>query len=292
VNQKVRELHIEQAFQERRRAISHTVAELRLHLLISLEHDGIDRDRYVLSVWRQDDADVWPPPRTEIRDVEFDLIELAFDEVVVSAERAWAGQRAAVTLEVLLPRELLQLPIQRWSKEHESGQPQPLCLDYIIRLRSLERMKSTHWHRVWRERWQSMKADPSPSRIHFANGHTERVDVALRDQDSVAMVLAAAPPPRHSEGASIDEFTAALRSGLPVLLWHPAGTSEALHELVTWLVGRGGLIGLPERTKESRRATLGSSVMPFDNNLARDLVVLWDDADRTVVLGFPPHASS
>jgi hypothetical protein len=221
--------------------------------------------------------------------VELDHLERAFDEVVVAAERAWADQHLSVTLEVLLPRELLHLPIQRWSKEHESGQPQPLCLDYIIRLRSLERMKSTHWHRAWRERWQSMQADPSPARIHFANGSAERVDVILRDQDSVAMVLTSAPPP---QGALLDEFTAALRSGLPVLLWHPLGTSEELQKLVIWLAERGGLIGLPERTKESRRAMLGSSGLPFDNDLVRDLVVLWDDPDRTVVLGFASNASS
>jgi hypothetical protein len=98
------------------------------------------------------------------------------------------------------------------------------------------------------------------------------------------MVLTTAPLPQHSDGASVDEFTAALRSGLPVLLWHPAGTSEELHELVAWLVAHDGLIGLPERTKESRRATLGPSPLSFGGNLARDLVVLWDDPERTVVL--------
>jgi hypothetical protein len=292
VEEKVRQLHIEEAFQERRRTMSHSVDEPRLHLLISLDHDGIASDRYLLSAWRQDAPDVWPPPRTEIRDVELEHMERAFDEVVVSAERAWADQHASVTLEVLLPRELLHLPVQRWSKEHESGQPQPLCLDYDVRVRSLERMKFTHWHRVWRERWISMQADPSPARIHFANGDVDRVDVVLRDQNAVAMVLTAAPLAEQGGGARFDEFTAALRSGLPVLLWHPAGTSKELHELVTWLVGRGGLIGLPERTKESRRAMLGSSILPFGNGLIGDLVVLWDDPDRTVVLGFSSNASS
>ena len=292
VEEKVRHLRVEEAFQERRRAMSRPADAPQLHLLISLDHDGIDSNRYVLSAWRQDVPGAWPPPKTEIRDVELDHMERILDEVVVSAERSWADQHAAVILEVLLPRELLHLPVQRWSKEHESGQPQPLCLDYDVRVRSLERMKFTHWHRVWRERWISMQADPSPARIHFANGGPDRVDVVLRDQDAVAMVLAAAPVVEQSDRAKFDEFTAALRSGLPVLLWHPAGISKELHELVTWLVGRGGLIGLPERTKESRRAMLGRSLLPFDNSLIGDLVVLWDDPDRTVVLGFSSSASS
>ena len=292
VAQKVRELEVVEAFGEHRRTMSRTAGEQRLHLLISLDHDGIEPGRCVLSVWRQDDPEVWPPARSDIRNVELNHVEQVFDQAVVSAEEAWARQRAVVTLEVLLPRDLVHLPVHAWSKEHESGQPQPLCLDYIIRLRSLDRLKSRFWHRSWRERWRSLQADPSPSRIHFAgaNGGTERVDVLLRSQDSVAMVLNAPPPPRP-DGRSVDEFTAALRSGLPVLFWHPDASPEALRDLVMWLVSGGSLIDLPERTQESRRAALGASAVPFDRDLARDLVVLWDDPERIVVLDRSSNAS-
>jgi hypothetical protein len=286
VDRQVRRMHIEEAFEERRAAVTRAVAvEQHLHLVISLEHDGIDVDRYVLSAWRQDDPDAWTPVRSDIREVGRDDIERVVGEVVVAAEQAWADQGAAVTLEVFLPRELLALPVHSWCKEHDSGQPQPLCLDYIIRVRSLDRLKARHWHRVWRERWRSMRADPSPARIHFAEEGEERVDVALRDHDSVAMVLHA--PPLFSVSTTVDEFTAGLRSGLPVLLWCPGASSEELHELVTGLVERGGLFDLPYQSKKVRRAALRSSVYPFDSAHASDLVVLWDDPDRTVEAGQP-----
>ena len=289
INEQVRRLTIGDAFARRRRAMAYLVEEPRLHLLIALDRDGISARRYVLSVWRQDDPDVWPPARTDVRTVDIDRIERIFDDVVVAAERAWAGQRATVTLEVMLPRELVQLPVHSWCKELESGQPQPLCLDYIIRLRSLDRLKAAHWHRAWRERWLSMHADPSPARIHFAgaNGDSGRVDVALREQNAVAMVLTE-PPPRQPE-ATVDEFIAAMRSGLPIVIWHPHATPEELETYLTELISPGTLIDLPERTKKSRMSALGPA---SDGNLARDLVVLWDDPDRTVVLGYPPIASS
>jgi hypothetical protein len=292
IDQKVRQLRVAPAFTARRAAPSHVADDPRLHLLILLDHDAIEPDRYLLSVWRQDDPAEWPPARDDIRDLGPADIERAVDEVVVAAERAWAGQRAAVTLEFLLPRALFHLPVHRWSKEHASGYPQPLCLDYIIRLRSLDRMKSTHWHRAWRERWHSMKADPSSTRIHFesTDNGAGPVDVALRDQDSVAIVFGGAPSERP-RGAGVDVLTAALRSGLPVLLWHPEATSEALQEIISWLVEGNGLSGLPERTQESRRAALGSSVLPFNRKLAQDLVVLWDDPDRTVALDHPSNAT-
>jgi hypothetical protein len=292
IGQKVRQLRVKPAFEARRAAMTRVVDDPRLHLMILLAHDAIEPDRYLMSVWRQDDPTEWPPARNDVRDLRLADIERAVDEVVVAAERAWAGHRAAVTLEFLLPRSLFHLPVHRWSKEHASGNPQPLCLDYIIRLRSLDRMKSTHWHRAWRERWHSMRTDPSSDRIHFAGADNGAgpVDVALRDQDSVAMVFGG-PPPERPRGAGGDELTAALRSGLPVLLWHPEESSEGLREIVSWLVNGNGLTGLPERTQESRRAALGSSVLPFTRELAGDLVVLWDDPERTIALDHPSNAT-
>lgn len=285
VYRQVRAMRVEEAFEERRQAMARTAGgEQRLHLVISLDHDGISPGRYVLSAWRQDDPDVWAPVRSDIREVRQDEIERAVDEIVVATERAWADQQTAVILEAFLPRELLRLPVHTWSKEHDSGRPQPLCLDYVIRIRSLDRLKARHWHRVWRERWKSMHANPSPARIYFVGEGIDPVEVVLRDRDSVAMVLSAPPP--DVVGATGDDFTAGLRTGLPVLIWCP-GVTEArdLHELVTWLVERGGLFDLPHQSKKSRRAALGSSVYPFDSTHARDLVVLWDDPDRTIQVG-------
>lgn len=290
IAQQVERLNIGAAFQERRLAMTRVVDQPRLHLLIALERDGISTRRYVLSAWRQDDPEVWPPPKVDVRYVDLDGIENIFDEVIVAAERAWADQIATVTLDVLLPRELVQLPVHSWCKERDSGQPQPLCLDYTIRLRSLDRLKATHWHRAWRERWLSMHADPSPARILFAaNSYTRRADVALREHNSVAMVLTE-PPPRQPE-AKIDEFHAAMRSGLPIVIWHPYATPDELEKYLTELISSGSLIDLPERTKQSRIAALEPS--PDGNfSLASDLVVLWDDPDRQVVLGCPPNTSS
>lgn len=271
--------------------MTRVVDQPRLHLLIALERDAINARRYMLSVWRQDNPDLWPPPRVDMRYTDLDGIEDTFDEVIVAAERAWADQIATATLDVLLPRELIQLPVHSWCKERASGQPQPLCLDYTIRLRSLDRLKATHWHRAWRERWLSMHADPSTARILFADGKddTRRVDVALRERDSVAMVLTE-PPPRQPE-AKIDEFVAAMRSGLPIVIWHPYATPEELETYLTKLISSGSLIDLPERTRQSRISALEPS--SDDNlNLASDLVVLWDDPDRQVVLGCPPNTSS
>jgi vWA-MoxR associated protein C-terminal domain/vWA-MoxR associated protein middle region 0 len=261
----------------------------RLHLLIVVDPDGIDPNRYLLSSWRQDDPAQWSPARGETRMVTFEELERRVDDLVVSAERAWSGHAAEVALEFVLPRKLLNLPVHLWRKEHDSEDPRLLSRDYPIVVRSLERMRSSHWHRVWRRRWQTLMDDPSAARVHFGQptdpGERHRLDDLLHDPQWVLMVLTAPPPCQPQPGA--DELTVALRSGLPALVWHPGASAEDLREIVSWLVADGGLGDLPRRAQDSRHPVFPESAAPFDVNIARDVVVLWDNPLRLVIFDQP-----
>jgi hypothetical protein len=286
-----RRLRLEPQLQQRRASLASPVPEKSLlHLMIVMEPDGIDPNLYLVSHWRQDDAAVWPPARGETRMVTFENLEQCVDDLVVSAESAWSGHSGSVALEFVLPRALLSLPVHHWHKEHDSGDPRPLCLEYPIVVRSLERMRLPHWHRAWHRRWQTLMNDPATAGVHFAQpedtGKPHRIDAILSDQHLVLLVLSAAPSPQPTPGA--DELTAALRSGLPALVWHVKGTSELLREVVTRLVEGDGLGDLPGRTQASRQADFRTPAAPSNVNIIRDLVVLWDDPRRVVALNQPP----
>ncbi|HEU5470525.1 MAG TPA: hypothetical protein VFV67_07715 [Actinophytocola sp.] len=288
-----RRLRLGPAMRVRREHHARAFTDTRLHLMIVVLHDGIDPGRYLLSSWRQDDPAVWPPTRGEIREVALDELEPRVDELVLDAERAWSGHGGSVLLEFLLPRALLHLPVHRWCKEHDSGDPRPLFLDYPIVVRSLERMTSPHWHRVWHERWQAMVHDPSPDRVHFSQPENladrHRVDAILSSTHWTLMVLNRAPPVQHDPAAgSPDELTAALRAGMPALIWHSEASSEALRDIVNWLVKGDGMNDLPQRAQACRLAPLLEPTPPFDAELVRDLVILWDDPSRVVVLDQSP----
>ncbi len=288
----VRRLRLEPELRERRASLASRIPdESLLHLMIVVEPDGIDPHLYLVSHWRQDDAAVWPPARGQTRMVNFDDLERCVDDLVIIAERAWSGHSGSVALEFVLPRALLNMPVHRWHKEHDSGDPRPLCLDYPIVVRSLERMRLSHWHRVWHQRWQTLTNDPSAAGVHFAQptdtGGPHRIDAVLSDLCVVLMVLTEPPPQQPRPGA--DELTAALRSGLPALVWHPEVSSELLREVVARLLEGDGLGDLPGRAQASRQAAFQASAAPFDMNIIRDLVVLWDDPDRIVVLDQPPE---
>jgi len=259
----------------------------KLHLMIVVQPDGIEPDRYLVCSWRQDDPGEWPPPCGDSVLVRTADLEDHVDDLVVQAETAWSGRAADVVLEFVLPRALLNTPVHSWATERRSGDPQPLFLSYPIVVRSLERMSSRQWHRKWRLRWSALMADPSAERVYYCRAKdTEeqlRLGSILSDQHWVMMVLSESPPVHPIPGH--DQLFAAFRAGLPALVWHPSAGSDVLREVVAWLVGSDGLGDLPARTQESRQAVFRGRQVPFDIDVFRDLVVLWDDPSRLVFFG-------
>ncbi|MFI6307003.1 hypothetical protein ACIBCH_34405 [Amycolatopsis thailandensis] len=258
-----------------------------LHLMIMLEPISGDPTRCTLAFWRQDDPEVWPPALGGVREIGIEEVEFRVDDVILETEGVWSGQSMSASVEFLLPRTLINLPVQRWAKEHGTGQPQPLRYGYRLGIRSLERMRARHWHRAWHVRWDSMVENPAAERLHYSGcaefeGHP--IDAILSDDHWVGLVLAKPPSPRADPGSAPDELTSALRSGLPVVLWHPDAEPENLRELLDWVLAEErGFIELPDRRK---LANSGAAV-PFKNSLAHDLVVMWDDPKRVIVLDQP-----
>ncbi|GAA4616777.1 hypothetical protein [Saccharopolyspora hordei] len=285
-DRQARRLQLEARLEEFRATHARPVpADARLHLMIVIQHDGLDPELFTVSHWRQDDPAEWPPARGHDRSARIDEIERHVDELVVEAERAWCGHTGSVALEVVLPRALLNLPVHLWHKEHDTGMPRPLCLDYPITVRSLERMRSPHWHRMWNRRWRTLWEDPRSAVVHYARparpDNPHALDAALeRDQRCAAILLTAAPSREPRRG---DQLISALRAGLPAVFWHRTDAEpERVREVVEWLAEEGGLTELPDRTHAVRRDAHLDAPTRFDSKVVQELVVLWDDPDRLV----------
>jgi len=251
-----------------------------LHLMIVVQQDAVDTDRYVLSYWRQDDPEVWPPPLSGVHEVAVDELEYRVDDIILSAEEVWGtGPTASAVVEFVLPRNLLTLPVRQWRKEHKSGDPRPLIFDYQVRLRSLERMRALHWRRSWRLRWQTVVNHAGLDRIHpfGPTAEDKQIDAVLSDDWWLGLVLRRPPTPKPEPG---DALTAAFRAGLPLICWHPAAAPEDLRKDVGWLLDHG-FGDLPRRYRQVE-LSLGSN-----SNLVHDLVVMWEDPDRVISFDRP-----
>ncbi|MFC3891915.1 hypothetical protein ACFOWZ_10550 [Lentzea rhizosphaerae] len=116
---------------------------------------------------------------------------------------------ASVTLRFVMPRQLLQSPIYTWWKEHCSGDPHPLALDYAVIMRSLERMQAKHWQHPWRTRWDSMLENPTVEQIHSVGASRpgdNPINAVLSDSRWIGLWQGtpARPGPRRTRGAERD----------------------------------------------------------------------------------------
>lgn len=259
-----------------------------LHLLIAMRPDPIEDDLYELSCWRQDAPDDWPPPRGETALVPRSELEDHVDMLIAEAEQAWSEVATDVVIEFVLPRALLGLPVHSWATERASGAPKPLYLSYQTVVRSLERMTSPRWHRVWRQRWESWVGDPSFERVYFCRSGDRRdrlrLEAILSNEQWAMTVLTESPPVSAISGQ--DELLPALRTGVPVIVWHPTASSEVVREVVAWLAeSSGGLGDLPALVRESRLDALRNPLSSGDGGALTDLVVLWDDPNRLLPIG-------
>ena len=255
-------------------------------LLIQIERDGIDRDLCEVRYWIQRRAHSWQPEASAPRHTPFHQIERAMQDAVRHAETIWQGLGDGDTVEVelLLPTDLLHLAVEWWRTELDAPSPTPLCLDYPVVVRSLDRMRAPHRHRLWAGRWRSMWRPPPGHRVHWGRDPAGPVDLAswntqLRLHREYTTVVLGSPP---SEPAGGDELQSALNAGIPVVLWdrrspHSAEAMALLERLL-----EGAPTELPRRVRALRTAAAELAPAERRSHPGWHLALLWDDPDRNV----------
>lgn len=257
------------------------------YLLIQFEKYGGDDDTYIMSHWYQWASAVWQPIRGEDRHVPYGDLEAAVDQVIDETERRWADQAGAVTIEFVLPWQLINEPVDTWRKELRSLMPSPLTAEYPLVIRSLERLRASRWHRVWRSRWHSLASRDSEGwpPVHCASRHHADVQLEAtlkRDSGVVVLVLSESPT-----AGSVGErqLLVGLRSGVPAIIWHRnASSTEELCQTVASMIGDRasgpGVTELPHRAAHLRQQAWSEDPKGLDQHIGHGFVILFDDPDR------------
>ncbi|MBL7258263.1 VMAP-C domain-containing protein [Paractinoplanes lichenicola] len=264
------------------------------YLVIQFEKHGVEDDAFIMSHWYQWASPSWQPIRGEDRRVRRDELETAVDEVVLETERRWADRDGPVAIEFVLPSQLLNEPVDRWSKEIQT-RPRRLAIHYPLVIRSLERIRAEEWHRGWRGRWRTVReATVREGLIHCASGDDSDVqlEVALERGDAAVVLVLSEPPLPDSAGEQ--QLLVGLQEGLPAIVWfRDAGSQhedlesqrEEPREVVSEMVSAcldspEGVAKLPESVAELRRRAWRGDPSASTDRMGHRIVILWDDPDR------------
>jgi vWA-MoxR associated protein C-terminal domain/vWA-MoxR associated protein middle region 0/Effector-associated domain 2 len=261
-------------------------------LVIRIEPDMLDPDILTVTHWRHSDPLEWRPQRGESVSGDLAAARQHVAELILQAEISWAKDARAIQVEFLLPRSLLNVPVDQWDLENESTLPRPLGLHYPVVVRSLERARSPQWHREWRRRWAVLKqlshVQPTPEEYWMWSGGTRSRHLTVLDaklavnKDVVSLVLRSAP-----KGTEEGELTIGLRTGVPVMLWHRSDTGRAAFEQEVKAMSDA----LPELIEnlQKLRSRARQAARP-GTHVGSRMSLLWDDPDRLVEPLGPPAA--
>ncbi|MFJ6929656.1 hypothetical protein ACIQUP_20415 [Streptomyces nigra] len=279
---------------ERTQRLRSPTAPVRPHqefLAIHITPDPLDSESYTVSHsfmstargphWEQGDA---------LPQVPRDGLEEAVSGIVRSVEGAAGDRPADLWLEFVLPFELLNLPVDWWPRDTTESPHVPLAVDYPVVIRSLDRLQNSAWHRFWRHRWLQLSLGEPPAQSLYVHavggdgGHLRGLEARLGDnQQVVATVLSEPPLPGQNHGRR--ELEAALRSGLPVVIWHRTDRStQEFLDVVRTLLAEGWQ-RLPAKVAAYRRqAAIHDGDDRDGHHPGRHLTLLWDDPDRKPVV--------
>jgi hypothetical protein len=239
----------------------------KAYIVVQIQREGPSGERYRLSHWRQLDLSAgWAPIRGEDVLGDREIMRRHVGMLVERAEIDWLAYQPEIRLEFVLAYENLDLDVEQWAWETDSPIPEPLGCRYTVSIRSLERMELVKYHRSWRRRWASLRAQVDSygaippiachrTRSHDAESLSSLMAELNRRPELVALVLSE-PPQRKNAGR--DEFAVAVRAGVPVIAWlrDPDPPPAFLAAIEEMLCGVDDADHLLERVRRARNTAL------------------------------------
>lgn len=259
---------------------------IRPCLLIQIERDGIESGTCEVRYWIQRPSRRWDPEPSDLSRITFRELERALQEAIRQAETAWhdIGDEP-IEIELLLPADMLHTAVEWWHTELDAPAPTPLCLEYRVVVRSLDRMREPHRHRVWTHRWGSLWKPPPRHRVHWGRSDPSADGLGpwnarLREDHDLTTVVLGSSPEDASGGA---ELQSALDAGIPVILWdhRPGALDTEMAGLLASLTADSPS-DLVDHVHELRRGAGLLAPEDRDRHPGRHLALLWDDPDRNV----------
>jgi hypothetical protein len=265
---------------------------MKSSLVVTLEEDGPEPNTYLLSISLDHDNGEQRPLLVHDQPIALDEVPGHLGEHLRRVTRRTLGPVGVLTIEFVLPYQLLSHPVDQWRISAGAATSGPLGAQYSVVVRSLDRMQSTIYHHRWAARWRFLSAHqhtPHAQAIGFVQptgSSAQSVKTAMTNlpggfTDDYPVCLVLALPMNRRAGAA--ERTNALRQaveiGMPVLIWCrlPKASSQFIADMANHLHNRpvGDVAEVIQRLRQD--ATVRSQ--PADH-LGQHICLLWDGYDR------------
>ncbi|MFC4607768.1 hypothetical protein ACFO9E_08060 [Streptomyces maoxianensis] len=251
-------------------------------------------DSCLLSAWLGYGEDGWLTLLQEDEPRLLSQVPHMIDDFM-AVVRDYTGGRPPRRVEFLLPRFLLDLPVDQWvtnGRDPVGGSLESaLGVRCPVVVRDLERATDPLAYHEWARRWDAFTgggALPEDEVLWLGPGRRTGWHGPRAVPDSVCAVVVEPPDPEdRSRTATADALATALDAGVPVVLWErrtgpadrtPRGT---FRWTARELMHGGRSEQLPERVRSLRADALRSAELEWGRHVA----LLWDDPTRTVGAG-------
>lgn len=266
-----------QALNEIRRRTPPGRAGVPQYCIVRLDADGVDADRLLVSImFQENDGPLEPLRPPDDRIYSESEVRNLLGAVLNEPRLARADD---LTMEFFLPGSLINQPVDQW---HVGLGGIVLGVQYPTVVRSLDRIRhARNAHNAWRAKWGKVCAieihEGSTAVGWLTSDQAEQPDqwyVRLTEQTApVCLLLDSTPVPGRC-----DALLAALRAGIPAVLWSRQPMADIKAELSILMPQTGRLRELPMRVYEFRRQAVANGA--DRQHLGYHLTLLWDDADR------------
>lgn len=256
----------------------------RASVLVQIEEDGLDHNRFQVSVWLWLDTDSQTLARDD-RSYTLEEIRGVIDRALQDCTSLLATHAVEPMVEFILPHRLLAADVDTWLITHGSPFGGRLGVYYPVVVRSLDRLRTTslplrkQWQAKWR--WLQEHSGLHPeSAVRWLGDEDgrdpQRLYRELAGEQPVAVAWHGPPPPEHQAVDSV--LGAAVWAGTPVALWCREHHGEGGHLQLTDMLTKGQLPGLPDNALRARKEADAPSAL--EDHCGNHLSLLWDDPSR------------
>ncbi|WP_316745018.1 effector-associated domain 2-containing protein [Streptomyces sp. MK7] len=263
-------------------------------LVLSLQPYLPRGESCLLSAWLGYGQDGWLPLVQEDEPRPMSQVPPMISEFM-AVVRDYTGGRPPRRVEFLLPRSLLDLPVDQWVMDVRPSAAGPaksaLGAHCAVVVRDLERATDPFSRGLWTRRWDAFREGGTLPEDEVLWLDPARRSVGYgpaRAPDSVCAVVIEPPAPDNwSRTATADALATALDTGVPVVLWDrrtgPADRAPrgGFRRVARELMHGGTSQQLPERVRSLRAEALRSAEVEWGRHIA----LLWDDPTCTVGAG-------